>query len=178
MDHRERRSECMGQDSSDETGPVEHRVGVIMEDAPRTKMSPVLPDIAMLGISELEALQRTVAERVTQLRLEAKDAALAEMRQVAARYELAWEEVVIDALPRPVAGRPRRAARRSMPPRYRHPDDSSVTWSGTGRKPRWIVALLEAGRTLDELEIAVPASSAGDRPEGEETATPEGGSMA
>ena len=37
-------------------------------------------------------------------------------------------------------------------PKYRNPDDPSQTWSGRGRRPRWVVQSLEAGRTLDDLQ--------------------------
>ncbi len=37
--------------------------------------------------------------------------------------------------------------------KYRHPDDSSLTWVGKGRKPNWVISLLESGKTLKELEI-------------------------
>jgi DNA-binding protein H-NS len=38
-------------------------------------------------------------------------------------------------------------------PRYRNPDDASQTWSGRGRRPRWIHDAEAAGRTLQDLEI-------------------------
>jgi DNA-binding protein H-NS len=38
-------------------------------------------------------------------------------------------------------------------PKYRNPDDASVTWSGRGRKPHWVVAAEDAGKSLDDLEI-------------------------
>lgn len=38
-------------------------------------------------------------------------------------------------------------------PKYRHPDYSEVTWSGRGRKPRWISEALATGRSLEEFAI-------------------------
>jgi DNA-binding protein H-NS len=49
-----------------------------------------------------------------------------------------------------------RAPRRKYPkvlPKYRNPLVPSQTWSGRGRTPRWVVAALETGRRLDDLEI-------------------------
>ena len=34
---------------------------------------------------------------------------------------------------------------------YRHPENPALTWSGHGRKPRWIVDALAAGKTADCL---------------------------
>ena len=36
-------------------------------------------------------------------------------------------------------------------PKYSNPDDPSQTWSGRGRRPRWVTQALEAGRSLDDL---------------------------
>ena len=38
-------------------------------------------------------------------------------------------------------------------PKYRNPDDATVTWSGRGRKPRWVVATEDAGKSLEDLAI-------------------------
>jgi len=38
-------------------------------------------------------------------------------------------------------------------PKYANPADPSDTWSGRGRKPRWVEAALKAGKTLDDLAI-------------------------
>ncbi len=38
-------------------------------------------------------------------------------------------------------------------PKYRNPDDSSETWSGRGKRPRWLVALLKAGKRIDDFRI-------------------------
>jgi DNA-binding protein H-NS len=37
--------------------------------------------------------------------------------------------------------------------KYRNPDNASQTWTGTGRKPAWIVAALSSGKTLEELRV-------------------------
>jgi DNA-binding protein H-NS len=39
------------------------------------------------------------------------------------------------------------------PPKYRHPENAELTWSGRGRKPKWFSELPEAGRTPEDLEI-------------------------
>lgn len=37
--------------------------------------------------------------------------------------------------------------------RYRNPNDQFATWSGVGRKPKWVVEWLAAGNALADLEI-------------------------
>ena len=39
------------------------------------------------------------------------------------------------------------------PMKYRHPDDSSLVWAGRGRKPKWVVEQLSAGKKMEALEI-------------------------
>ena len=41
----------------------------------------------------------------------------------------------------------------TVPPKYRHPSDSSLTWSGRGRQPRWLVAELKKGKKLQSFLI-------------------------
>lgn len=37
--------------------------------------------------------------------------------------------------------------------KYRNPDNASDTWSGRGRKPRWLAARLAAGESQDSFLI-------------------------
>lgn len=47
------------------------------------------------------------------------------------------------------AKKPRGAA----PPKYRHPENPSVTWSGRGRQPAWYKELIKAGTPEEDLLI-------------------------
>ena len=37
--------------------------------------------------------------------------------------------------------------------KYRNPKDRSQTWTGRGRKPNWLVAELEAGKSIEAFEV-------------------------
>jgi DNA-binding protein H-NS len=37
--------------------------------------------------------------------------------------------------------------------KYKNPDNTSQTWTGTGRKPAWIIAALSSGKTLEDLRV-------------------------
>jgi len=56
-------------------------------------------------------------------------------------------------------GHPRKGVK--VPPKYRGP--SGELWAGRGAQPKWLVALLQQGRNIDEFLIASPASAAGSR---------------
>src|ERR1035437_5643024 len=38
-------------------------------------------------------------------------------------------------------------------PKYQNPDEPSETWSGRGKQPRWLVAALKTGHTIEEFVI-------------------------
>ena len=38
-------------------------------------------------------------------------------------------------------------------PRYRNPENDEQTWSGRGRRPRWVHDAEAAGRSLQDMEI-------------------------
>lgn len=38
-------------------------------------------------------------------------------------------------------------------PKFRNPNDATQTWTGKGIKPKWFKALLDSGKTEDELRI-------------------------
>lgn len=43
--------------------------------------------------------------------------------------------------------------RSEVKPKYRHPTDHGLTWTGRGRKPVWVQTLLGQGKMLDDLLI-------------------------
>lgn len=48
-----------------------------------------------------------------------------------------------------------------VPPKYRHPENPDVTWSGRGRKPRWFTDALERGETAEGMKIGPGVGSGG-----------------
>lgn len=57
--------------------------------------------------------------------------------------------------------------RKAAEPKYRHPENAELTWTGRGRAPAWLQALLDAGHTKESLLIpgAVDGTDAeGDAP--------------
>ena len=52
------------------------------------------------------------------------------------------------------ADNPQRRPYPKVQPKFRNPDDPSITWSGRGRHPRWVNELLAAGRAIDDFRIA------------------------
>ena len=50
------------------------------------------------------------------------------------------------------------SGRRPYPPvlpQYRNPDEPSETWTGRGKRPRWLVAQLKSGGRIEDFRIEV-----------------------
>lgn len=57
------------------------------------------------------------------------------------------------------------SARRSYPavrPKYINPAAPNETWSGRGKRPRWLVHALQTGHSLDEFKIEHAAKQSDD----------------
>ena len=51
--------------------------------------------------------------------------------------------------------------RRSYPtvfPKFRNPEQPSETWTGRGKKPRWLTAQLKSGKQIDDFPIDLAAA--------------------
>ena len=44
-------------------------------------------------------------------------------------------------------------SRAKVPPKYKHPDNPDLLWSGRGNKPLWVKECLEKGMTMEDLLI-------------------------
>ena len=52
-----------------------------------------------------------------------------------------------------LVGTETKSSRAPAAAKYRHPENSALTWSGRGRKPQWFVDALEAGKTAGDLVV-------------------------
>ncbi|WP_065328060.1 H-NS histone family protein [Tritonibacter mobilis] len=104
-------------------------------------------DLTGMSASELEALAKDIEARKAEVVKQAKHNAYAEMLAVAEKHGVSFDEVI--ALH---GGKGRKAAGKA-PAKYANPADLSQTWSGRGRKPAWVHEALEAGKSIEDLEI-------------------------
>jgi DNA-binding protein H-NS len=71
-----------------------------------------------------------------------------------ARLDERLRQLKLDGVPQHIEKMSR--ARRPYPqvfPRYRNPAQPSETWSGRGKKPRWLTAQLKWGKKIDDFRI-------------------------
>ncbi len=101
-------------------------------------------DLNSMSLPELKKLQKDVAKAVDGFEERQRKEALAEIDALARERGFTIEQLVGVSPP---------STRKPIPPKYANPDDRSQTWTGRGRKPRWVVAALDAGKSLDDLAI-------------------------
>ena len=100
-------------------------------------------DLDKLSHDELVQLQKDVRKAIATYEDRRKKEALVEMQEVARRHGLELSDVLKGS----------RKGGTVTTPKYRHPDNPSLTWAGRGRQPRWVKEMLESGTSLDELRI-------------------------
>lgn len=104
-------------------------------------------DISKLNAAELKELAGKIEKRVVEVEKETLQTALKEMRAVADKLGVAFEDVI--ALH---SGKGKKTATKAAA-KYANPADPSQTWTGRGRKPAWVKQALESGKSIDDLMI-------------------------
>jgi len=104
-------------------------------------------DISGLNLAELTELQNNIRIALSQRKSAAKNRLIDDIKAIAKNSGFSLEELLGSAQPGPKRVRTTTAAK------FRSPHDHSQTWSGRGRRPHWIIALLATGQNLDSLAI-------------------------
>ncbi len=95
---------------------------------------------------ELEALISAAAEQKKKLHKQQLSDVRAKLTAIARDEGYTIEELFGSSAGRGKTGR-------TVAPKYRNPADPSQTWTGRGKRPRWVQAQLDAGKTMASLEI-------------------------
>jgi DNA-binding protein H-NS len=97
-----------------------------------------------MTIDELKELKKKVERAISSFEERKKAEARKALEEHANEMGFKLEELVSS-----------RSAKTKKPvtPKYQHPENPAITWAGRGRKPKWVVEHLDAGRTLDQLLI-------------------------
>lgn len=100
-------------------------------------------DLGALDRDHLLQLERDVNRALRTYEKRRRDEALREMQLVADKHGISMKDVVQGS-----------QGRNLQPPKYRHPENPSLTWSGRGRQPAWFKEAIDAGTSRDDLLIA------------------------
>jgi DNA-binding protein H-NS len=101
-------------------------------------------ELNKMSLKELKDLQSQVNKAVSSFEDRRRKEALAEIEEIARAKGFTLSELTGNAVPR---------KRAPATAKYANPADASNTWSGRGRKPRWVDAALKSGKSLADLSI-------------------------
>lgn len=110
------------------------------------RVSEVLNDLEVLDYPELLRVQKRVERLVTRERKRAQSQALEELRATAASHGFRLDDLLGDLGDN--------GKRRKVPPKFRHPDDPRLTWTGRGLEPVWVREWKAQGGSIEDLRIA------------------------
>lgn len=99
-------------------------------------------DVLRLSDQEIVELQQQLELEVVRREKERRREALRAAEAAAGQYGFKLQELLVKT----------KRSGRSPIIKYRHPEKSELTWSGMGRKPKWIAAALELGYSLEEMQ--------------------------
>lgn len=106
-------------------------------------------DLNNLSIEELERVIADARERIEEKREEAVARARADIERIAASTGYSVEDLLGMGKSRPKGARPHR----TVADKYRNPRDPSQSWSGRGKRPRWLQELLDQGGKLENFLV-------------------------
>ena len=101
-------------------------------------------DLNALSLKELKDMQSQIAKAIAGFEDRKRREALVEVEEMARRLGFSLSELTATVVPR---------KRASAAPKYANPANPSETWTGRGRKPKWMDAALKAGKSPDDLLI-------------------------
>lgn len=109
------------------------------------ELDDAMKDLDAMSLDELKSLQKDVAKAIEGYEKRQRAIAMAEAEKAARQHGFSLAELTAMK-----AG----GAKQKNPPKYVHPENPEMTWTGRGRKPKWINEALEKGKSLDDFLIA------------------------
>ena len=104
-----------------------------------------MPDLNSMSLEDLKQLSRDVEKAIKTHKERQRQAALAEVEALAREKGFSLTELAR------MVGKKSKSA---VPPKYVNPENPMQTWSGRGRRPKWLDGALQSGKSLDDLAIS------------------------
>ena len=112
-----------------------------------------------MSLKELKTLRSKLDLAIQNIEKSNLSKAKAEVAKIAKEYGVSLEALTgKDLAPKAQTTRKSKSTKKidgakKVAPKYRHPDDASLTWTGRGLKPKWVVKLLDDNVSLADLVI-------------------------
>ncbi|MDO5614034.1 MAG: H-NS histone family protein [Paracoccus sp. (in: a-proteobacteria)] len=100
-------------------------------------------EIEKMDLKELRELRAKLERAINSYEDRKRREALAAVEEAARTYGFNLADLT--------GGKTRRAG--TVAPKYANPQDPTMTWTGRGRKPRWVQESLDSGKSLEDLQI-------------------------
>lgn len=96
-------------------------------------------------LEELRIERESLDKKIAAIEIEEKRKVIAQVREQVRNSGLTVDDVF---------GHVKKGKRVAVSPaKYRHPDNPGLTWTGVGRKPKWLTEALAGGKTLDAFAV-------------------------
>lgn len=102
-------------------------------------------DIDKMSLSELKSLRTKVERAITDFEDRKRREAIAAAEETARGYGFSLNDLT--------GGKASGKRGSKAAAKYAHPDDASQTWTGRGRRPKWVQDALSDGKKLEDLAI-------------------------
>ena len=101
-------------------------------------------NLEMLSLEELKDLQDKVAIAIFDFEKRKKAETLAELKALAESKGFSLDELMDVS---------KNNKKKPVAAKYADPEHSERSWSGRGRKPKWLVTALESGRSIEDFTL-------------------------
>ncbi|MTH33339.1 H-NS histone family protein [Paracoccus limosus] len=99
-------------------------------------------ELEKMSLRELRDLRNKIERAVSTFEERRKREALAAVENAAREFGFTFADLAEV-----------KTSRGKVAPKYANPQDPEATWTGRGRKPRWVQDALDNGKKLEDLEI-------------------------
>lgn len=104
-------------------------------------------DLSTLSVVELKSLLEKIPAEIRRREKEDKARIRKELEELAAKSGYSLEELLGEAAEKVAK------VKKALAIKFCHPNDISLTWTGRGRQPKWVVDFLANGGKIDQLSI-------------------------
>lgn len=105
-------------------------------------------DLATLSIDELNELKKGIALELEARQRGERQKLVDEFRERAKALGMSPDELM-----GAVKAKGAKAPKVRGVPKYANPADKNQTWTGKGKRPRWVHDALNVGKSMDDLKI-------------------------
>jgi DNA-binding protein H-NS len=105
-------------------------------------------DLKSLSVSELNDLSKAITAELDARQRGERQKLLDEFRERAKALGVTTAELMAT-----ITGKRKSGGKSVGVAKYANPADKSQTWTGKGKRPRWVHDALGAGKSLDDLKI-------------------------